>query len=532
MAVAAAAASSASPPPPPRSSPDADLVVVGAGASGLAAALAAHRRGNSVLVLEASGSVGGRVRTDVLPADAADAPGSPASSSSSSGEGPCFLLDRGFQIFLTSYPTARDLLDYARLDLRPFYAGAAVRFNDSWNAVADPFRHPLDALATLLPSHPIGSPADKVRVGVLRAELLLRTPRDADAPSLLVSRADGGRGEEDEKTTLEALRARGFSEEMVDRFFRPFLGGIFFDDGLRTSSRLFEFVMRSLATGSNCLPAQGGIGGVAEQLAASLPAGSVRLGARVVGVEAASLAGGSPACAVLEDGTRVGGRLGVVVATERDAAEELLGSASTLLTVAPSKQGSGVGTCCLYFEAPEAPLGGAPVLMLNGELVKGGGSGGGLGAKARWKGATVNNATCLSAVAPSYAPRGRHLISASVVGTADDFDENALVEAVREQLDGWCGNKSVAAGKPRGERNPSSPLDPNNAVDVSAWRHLRTYRIPFAQPPQSPPTDFQRPVALGKGLFVAGDHRGAATLEGALAVGVRAADEAARRGGR
>ena len=169
------------------------------------------------------------------------------------------------------------------------------------------------------------------------------------------------------------------------------------------------------------------------------------------------------------------------------------------------------------------------MLMLNGELVSGGSGSGGGSAKARWKGATVNNATCLSSVAPSYAPPGRHLISASVVGAAEDFDEASLVEAVREQLDGWCGRKSAVSGS---SSSSSPPLDPGNAVDVSAWRHLRTYRIPFAQPPQSPPTDFRRAVALGRGLFVAGDHRGAATLEGALEVGVRAADEAARRGGR
>ena len=369
-AVSAAASTSPSasspppPPPPPPSSPDADLVVVGAGASGLAAALAAHRRGNSVLVLEASGSVGGRVQTDVMTAPASSTP-------EGGGKGDSFLLDRGFQIFLTSYPTAKELLDYAELDLRPFYAGAAVRFDDRWSAVADPFRHPADALATLLPSHPIGSPLDKLRVGLLRAGLLLKTPRDADAPSLLLR---GG----EETTTLEALRNFGFSEEMVDRFFRPFLGGIFFDNELKTSSRLFEFVMRSLATGANCLPAEGGIGSVTRQMASKLPSGCIRLNSRVVGVEPSSV-GSSAACAVLADGTRVRGRLGVVVATERDAAEELLGAASPLLTVAPSKQGKGVGTCCAYFDAPVAPLGGAPMLMLNGELLAGKGGGGGAG---------------------------------------------------------------------------------------------------------------------------------------------------------
>jgi len=79
-----------------------------------------------------------------------------------------------------------------------------------------------------------------------------------------------------------APQAEGFSEAIIDRFFRPFLGGIFFDADLGTSSRLFEFVMRCLATGANCLPAAG-IGAVAEQLAARLPAGAVRLGARAAG---------------------------------------------------------------------------------------------------------------------------------------------------------------------------------------------------------------------------------------------------------
>ncbi len=74
------------------------------------------------------------------------------------------------------------------------------------------------------------------------------------------------------------MQEGGFSEAIIDRFFRPFLGGIFFDDGLGTSSRLFDFVMRCLVTGANCLPA-GGIGAVAEQLAARLPPGVVRLGA-------------------------------------------------------------------------------------------------------------------------------------------------------------------------------------------------------------------------------------------------------------
>lgn len=46
------------------------------------------------------------------------------------------------------------------------------------------------------------------------------------------------------------VQAEGFSEAIIDRFFRPFLGGIFFDRSLGTSSRLLTFVMRMLATGA------------------------------------------------------------------------------------------------------------------------------------------------------------------------------------------------------------------------------------------------------------------------------------------
>lgn len=44
------------------------------------------------------------------------------------------------------------------------------------------------------------------------------------------------------------------------------------------TSRLFEFVMRCLATGQNCLPARG-IGSVPEQLAAALPPDAIHTGA-------------------------------------------------------------------------------------------------------------------------------------------------------------------------------------------------------------------------------------------------------------
>lgn len=78
------------------------------------------------------------------------------------------------------------------------------------------------------------------------------------------------------------MQAEGFSPAIIQRFFQPFLGGIFFDSDLSVTSRLFAYVMRCLATGANCLPAQG-IGAVSEQLASHLPETAIHTGKRLCG---------------------------------------------------------------------------------------------------------------------------------------------------------------------------------------------------------------------------------------------------------
>ncbi len=99
-----------------------EVIIVGAGMAGLSCAHHLHKAGISFKILEASDGVGGRVRTDKVDG---------------------FLLDRGFQIFLTSYPEARAMLDYSALDLRPFYAGAsASQHPHQW--LQDMSTHPPD----------------------------------------------------------------------------------------------------------------------------------------------------------------------------------------------------------------------------------------------------------------------------------------------------------------------------------------------------------------------------------------------------
>ena len=62
-------------------------------------------------------------------------------------------------------------MDYEALELKPFYAGASVRYNGAFHRVADPLRHFWDGIGSL--TNPIGSPVDKINVGIFRLRALL-----------------------------------------------------------------------------------------------------------------------------------------------------------------------------------------------------------------------------------------------------------------------------------------------------------------------------------------------------------------------
>jgi phytoene dehydrogenase-like protein len=211
------------------------------------------------------------------------------------------------------------------------------------------------------------------------------------------------------------------------------------------------------------------MGAIPAQLAARLPADVLRLNAPAERVE--------PGRVALRGGEELRAKA-VVVATEGPAAARLLGDRL--------REPTSRAVCCVYFAAEESPLK-EPIVVLNAD-----------------EAGPVNHLAVMSDVAPSYAPPGAALVSASVLGDPAADDE-ALTATVREQLAGWFG--PAARG----------------------WRHLRTYRLRHALPDQTAPAlDVpQRPVWLDDGLYVCGDHRDTATLDGALASGWRAAQTVA-----
>ncbi|MBC7607481.1 MAG: FAD-dependent oxidoreductase [Burkholderiales bacterium] len=386
------------------------ITIIGAGISGLTAAVYLHQKGYKIQILEATDRAGGRIKTDFVDG---------------------FRLDRGFQVLLTEYPETKALLDYKKLNLKRFLPGATVLYDEGQFEIADPFRRPTALFATLFA--PVGSLKDKINTFFLKNKLVKIAVSDVF--------------KQPEIKTIAQLKKYGFSPKMIDRFYKPFFSGIFLENDLKTSSNMFDFVMKMFSEGDAAIP-ELGMEEIPKQLVAMLPKNSIQYNLKVTAIENNKI--------ICQNATTFETDK-IIIATEA------IGLASHYIS--KTKQNFHQVTN-VYFEANSAPTKKA-VVVLNAATTK------------KW----ANNLTVLSNISNKYAPTGKVLISVSYNGIPA-IEDTTLAENMKAELKQWYGNQ------------------------VKNWKMLKTYRVKYALPNQEKVTNevFISEIKINENLFICGDH--------------------------
>jgi hypothetical protein len=203
-----------------------EFIVVGAGLSGLSAAITLQAAGREVLIIEANDRPGGRIATDNVDG---------------------YLCDRGFQLINAKYPSLVSLNVIKEIDFIRAPRAIEVAMDNERHLIGDPRLAPLSIL-------------NKVTGTIPEKISLLR---------VLFSRAKPN------QSIGELLQSSG---SCYERVLRPFLQGVFLADPDRVDARFGISVLRSFVNGSPGLPRLG-VGALPEALAKRLS--NVTLNTRV-----------------------------------------------------------------------------------------------------------------------------------------------------------------------------------------------------------------------------------------------------------
>lgn len=337
------------------------VVVVGGGLAGLTCANYLFDAGKPFLLIEAGEKTGGRVKTVVKDG---------------------FLLDVGFQVFLSSYQEAKALLDYESLDLKYFKSGANIFWDGKWHKFVNPLKDPLALLSAI--ASPVGTIGDKMKVLSLNA-------KTKHAAQVLNT-------QDSNLSTIEYLRNWHFSDQYIKRFFQPFFGGVFLDKSLSTPANFFQFLFQQFYRSDAGLPATG-MQAIAAQLTENLPPEQVLTGVRVSSIDGQTLHLSNMETITANK---------IVLATDYTTAKHLQPQL-------PWHDQQFNGTICLYYSAPPQ--------FESGRLLR----------IVAEPGFLINNLAVLDEVASDYSPNEKRLVSVTLL-EGDDLPENQLLNKVQQEF--------------------------------------------------------------------------------------------------
>ncbi len=222
------------------------VAIIGAGLSGLITAKLLSKEKYDITIFEKEAMSGGRMRT--LKKDD-------------------WELDLGFQVLLTGYPYLKKYGDLSSLNLLKLEPGATIFSQNKRTTLGDPARNLRFLFPTLFSFS--GTLKDKLLVVKLNTFVKKRSIEELFAL--------------ENKTTLEFLKDYGFSNKIISNFFKPFYSGIFLEDQLRTSSRMFLFIFKMFSEGEAAIPL-GGIGDLCSNLASNISDVDIRFNTAVTSI--------------------------------------------------------------------------------------------------------------------------------------------------------------------------------------------------------------------------------------------------------
>ena len=395
------------------------VAVIGAGIAGLRCALLLKESGIDVQVFDRQEHIGGRMVTERVNG---------------------FLIDHGFHVMQTAYPTSQRIFDFESLGAQAFEPGALVVKNRKnkvkfWR-LADPFRRPFQGMMSGL--NGFTSPFNLLRVALLRAKV-----RKGPLSNVYL---------EGDDTSKNWLSKRGFSSSMIDGFFHPLFSGIFLENELRTSERMFRFVFRMMSKGDMILPREG-IAAAPHSLAESLGFERIHLNSDVKQVDAFTIS----------------------------VNDEQQNFDAVICAYNPRRSESNRHVWTLHFDAEKSPLNSKHIL-LNGDL--------------KTKNQLIAHVAVPSDIQPSYAPHGRSLVTVTIVGEAAQeiglTSESEIQSRALQELRDWFGSQ------------------------VDTWNLLATQHIEHALPEISADSGLSESPSIRKNSFECGDHMMHGSVEGAL----------------
>ena len=217
-----------------------DICIIGAGISGLTAANYLYNKNINFIIIDKNDKVGGRIQTDMING---------------------YRCDRGFQVLLPAYPTAKKYLNYQTLNLKTYPKGA-ISFSDKPQWFGAPFLYPKQ-----------WKQGNKIPTTIHDWLELTKAIIMSKQPTQLIS-----------KLSTNQYFSKNFSPLFYENFLLPFFQGVFLEKNCNVTVDLFRYYLRLFFLEGAAIP-KNGMQAIPDQLAQNIPNDYIQLNSEVTHIE-------------------------------------------------------------------------------------------------------------------------------------------------------------------------------------------------------------------------------------------------------